>query len=116
MVTKTTRVAVLQSLMLFPAVLFLSSVLVAAGGPRQYDLAHFSRQIVTWYSTRGWTLPVLLLGLPFAVLLTGCRTLFARPNHDTPTMRPSLATILVSWATLTSAAVMGIVVLHMLAN
>jgi hypothetical protein len=116
MVTKTTRVAVLQSLMLFPAVLFLSSVLVATGGPKQYDLAHFARQIVMWYSTRGWTLPVLLLGLPFAVLLAGCTTLFARPDHDTPAVRPPLATILVSWATLTAAAVMGIVVLHMLAN
>ncbi|HEY6345937.1 MAG TPA: hypothetical protein VIY49_31000 [Bryobacteraceae bacterium] len=114
--TTITRAAVMQLVMLFPATLFLSSVLVAKGDPPQYDLALFAQHIVTWYSTRGWTLFVLLLGLPFAVLVTGCITLFAAPDHNVPAMRPSLATILVSWATLTSAAVMGIVVLHMLAN
>ena len=106
----------MQPVLLFPAALFLSSVLIAKGDRPQYDLAHFAQQIVRWYSTRGWTLFVLLLGLPFAVLVAGCKTLFASSDRGASSARTPLATILVSWATLTSAGVIGIVLLHMLAN
>jgi hypothetical protein len=109
-----TRAAAVQVALLFPALLFLGSVLVAKGGPPQYDLGHFAEQIVQWYAARMWTLFLLLLALPFGVLVTGWLTLFATPGLEAK--RPSLASIVVSWATLTSAGVMGIVGLHVLAN
>jgi hypothetical protein len=43
--------------------------------PLQYEPAHTAQQIVMWYSVRHWTLWVLLIGLPFAALLTGYGTL-----------------------------------------
>jgi len=37
--------------------------------------ARADQQIVMWYSVRYWTLWILLIGLPFAAMLTGCATL-----------------------------------------
>ncbi len=109
-----TQAAAVQVALLFPALLFLGSVLVAKGGSPQYDLAHFAQQIVKWYATRMWTLFLLLAALPFGVLVTGCLTLYAAPVLGAK--RASLASVVVSWATLTSAGVMGVVGLHVLAN
>lgn len=80
-----------------------------------------------WYSARIWTLWVLLLALPFAALATGCVTLLRSWNRDLElphagrqslaTMIPApLAILFVAGATLTSAGIVAIVVLHMLAN
>ena len=73
-----------------------------------------------------WTLWVLLLALPFAVLVTGCATLLRDWNRDVElpsSARQSLAvirahpaTLFVAATTLTAAGILVIVVLHMLAN
>ncbi len=120
------QVATLQTVLIVPGVLFLTSVLVSAGDPPQYELAHVAQRIVSWYTGRTWTLGVLLLLLPLAGLVAGCATLI----HDwrgeiqiQPAARSSLAaipapfaTLVVGWATLTSAEILAVVVLHMLAN
>jgi hypothetical protein len=80
-----------------------------------------------WYSARMWTLWLLLLALPFAVLVTGCATLLSNWNRDVElprTGRQSLAnlvpapfaTLFVAGTTLASAGILAIVALHMLAN
>jgi len=123
--TQTRFVAAMQLALIFPAALFMTAVLVGAGGAPQYDLARTAHRIVMWYSARMWTLWLLLLALPFAVLASGAVMLLHRWKRDVPhearqslaTMIPApLATLLVAGTTLTSAGILAIVVLHMLAN
>ena len=69
---------------------------------------------------------MLLLALPFAVLVTGCATLLRSWNGDVESphavrhslsMIPApLATLFVAGTTMTSAGILAVVVLHMLAN
>jgi hypothetical protein len=125
--TFTRLVAAIQLALIFPAALFMTAVFVGTGGPPQYDLAHVAQRLVMWYSARMWTLWLLLLAFPFAVLVTGCVTLLRNWNRDVElphaarqtlaTMIPApLATFFVAGTTLTSAAILAIVVVHMLAN
>ena len=118
--------AAAQLALIFPAALFLTSVLVGLGDPPQYDLALVAHQIVGWYSGRIWTLWLLLIALPFAGLVTGCATLtfgwgtsveLPRAARQSLSMIPApLATLLVAGTTMISAAILGVVALHMLAN
>lgn len=122
----TRSIAALQLALIFPAVLFMTAVFVAAGHAHQYDLGNIAQAVVMWYSARMWTLPLLLLALPFAVVGTGCATLLRSWNRDLElppasrqllTMVPApLATLFIPEMTLTSAWILLIVVLHMLAN
>ena len=124
--TLTRVVAAMQLALIFPAALFMTAVLVAAGDAPQYDLARVAQRIIMWYSGRMWTLWLLLLALPFAVLATGCATLLRSWNRDVErqhavrqllAMIPApLATLFVAGTTLTSAGILAVVVLHMLAN
>src|ERR1019366_1559343 len=123
--TLTRFVAAMQLALIFPAALFMTAVLVGAGAAPQYDLARIAQRIVMWYSARMWTLWLLLLALPFAVLASGAVMLLRSWNRDVPhearqslaTVIPApLATLLVAGTTLTSAGILAIVVLHMLAN
>ena len=119
-------VAAMQLTLIFPAALFMTAVLVAAGDAPQYDLAHIAQRIVMWYSARTWTLWLLLLALPFAVLVTGCSTLLQSWNHDLEPPRAArqslamipapFATLFVAGTTLASVGILAIVVLHMLAH
>ena len=125
--TVTRLVAAMQLALIFPAALFMTAVLVGVGDPPQYDLARIAQRIVMWYSARLWTLWLLLLALPFAVLVSGAVTLVRNWNRSIElpyavrqslaTMIPAhLATLFVAGTTLTSAGILAIVVLHMLAN
>jgi len=68
-------VTAMQLALLLPAALFMTAVLVSAGDAPQYDLARIAQRVVMWYSARLWTLWLLLLALPFAVLVSGAVTL-----------------------------------------
>ena len=111
-------VAATQVVLIFPAVLFLTAVLVGAGGAPRYDSARVAQQIVVWYSAREWTLGLLLLALPFVVLITGCYTVLRSWRYDAElaTISVPLATILVGAMTLTSAGILAVVALHIAAN
>jgi len=112
-------VAGLQTALIFPAILFLTAVLVGTGDPPQYELARVAQGIVTWYAARIWTLWLLLLLLPLAVLAAGCLTLLrsSRRAVALPGDAPApVATLFVAGTTFTSAGVLAVVVLHMLAN
>src|SRR6266852_1209447 len=122
---KTRIVAFLDVLLLSPAALFMAA-LVLRNLPLQYEPAHSAQQLVMWYAGRMWTLWVLLLALPLAVLVTGCATLLGSWNRDTALMqtvrqslaeiRAHVATLFVAATTLAAAGILAIVVLHMLAN
>ncbi|OLC91648.1 MAG: hypothetical protein DMG35_17335 [Acidobacteria bacterium] len=124
--TRTRIVAALELALIFPAALFMMALAVRNMLPLQYEPAHIAQRIIVWYSGRMWTLWVLLLALPFAVLITGAVTLLRDRDRDVGlpnTARQSLAVLrehpaklLVAATTLTAAGILVIVVLHMLAN
>jgi hypothetical protein len=119
-------IAVTQLLLLFPAALFITALLLRELQPLQSEPAHTAHQIVKWYSARMWTLWVLLIALPFAVVVTGCATVFRSWNHDVglrQTARSMLAAprahlplLIVAAATLAAGGVLAVVAVHMAAN
>jgi hypothetical protein len=123
---RTQIIAVLQLVLIFPAALFMTALVVRNLGPLLYEPAHTARQLVMWYAGRMWTLWVLLLALPFTVLVSGCATLLHSRNHDIEpahgtqkslaVARPRWLTLFVSLTTVAAGGMLAIVVLHMLAN
>ena len=118
-------VIVAQLLLIFPSLLFMGALVVRELQPLQNQPAHTAQQLVMWYAARMWTLWVLLIALPFAVLVTGCVTLARNWRDDTklPQAVQKLAASRADWAmlfvaatTLTAAAILAIVALHMAAN
>ena len=119
-------IAATELVLIFPAALFLTAVVARHLQPLQYEPAHTAQQIVTWYSVRYWTLWVLLIGLPFAALLTGCVTLLRNSNGGTEerragrqpsaAIRTHLPTRIIAAATLAAGLILAVVALHMLAN
>ena len=118
--------ATAELLLVSPAVLFMSALIVRVVQPMEYEPAHTAERLVTWYAGRMWTLWVLLLGLPLVALVSGCATLLYGWNHDlafSQTVKQSLQMIrshvamcLIAAATLGAGGILAIVVLHMLAN
>ena len=97
--------------------------------PLQNEPARTAQQLVIWYAVRMWTLWVLLLALPFAVLVTGCVTLARNWRHwrldiqppqalqqTLAAIRADRAMLFVAATTLMAGAILAIVALHMAAN
>jgi hypothetical protein len=109
-----------------PGVLFMGALVVRALQPPQNEPAHTAQQIVMWYAVRMWTLWLLLIALPFAVLVTGCVTLARNWRDDMKlsqaaqqmlaAIHADRAILFVAATTLTAGAILAIVVLHMAAN
>ncbi len=121
----TTRraIAATQALLVFPAILFMGALIVRQLSPLQHEPAYTAQRIVMWYAGRMWTLWVLLITLPLAVLVTGCLT-FLRSRRELPrgvqegfaATHSDSAMPFVAAMTLTAGIVLAIVVMHMLAN
>ena len=115
-----------QLLLIFPAVLFMGALVVRNLSPMQNEPAHTAQQIVMWYAGRMWTLWVLLIALPLAVLVTGCITfgrnwsggagLLQGTKQALAVIRADGAMLVVALLTVTAGVILMIVVLHMLAN
>jgi len=126
MPTQTRFIAALELALIFPAALFMTALLGRNLQPQHYELAVTAQRIVMWYSARMWTLWVLLLALPIAVLFIGCSTMlrvWKRNAELANASRPSLAefreqpaALFLAATTLTAAGIVAIVILHMLAN
>ena len=119
----TRAIAVLQLVLIFPAALFLTAVVVRYVPP----LHDGAQRIVMLYAGKMWTLWVLLLSLPLCVLVTGCAALLRNWNRDVELpnasrQSPSVAfgqppaTLFVAATTLAAAGILATVILHMLAN
>ena len=120
-------IAATEVLLIFPAALFMMALFVRNLQPLQYEPARTAQRIVDWYAVRPriglWG---LLIGLPLAVLLTGCSTLLRNWNREVQlrqaawqtlaAIRAHLATILIAGATLTAGGILGIVALHILTD
>ena len=124
--TQPRVIAALELMLIFPAALFMTALVVRRLRPLQYEPAHTAQRIVMWYSGQMWTLWVLLLALPCAVLVTGCATLLRGWNRDAELRNPAPlspfairahpATLFIAATTLAAAGILAIVVLHMAAN
>jgi hypothetical protein len=109
-----------------PAVLFLFAVILQGLQPLQKEPAHTAQHIVMWYAERIWTLWILLLALPLSVLISGCISLLqdsrgsaqvaSLPQKALAALHPAGARTSVAATTVTAAVIVGIVILHMLAN
>jgi hypothetical protein len=103
--TPKRAIAVTELLLLFPALLFMTSLLMRQLRPLQYEPAHTAHQIAMWYAGRQWTLWAFLIALPLAALVTGGAAIYARK-----------ATRFVMATTLTAGVILAIVAVHMLRN
>jgi hypothetical protein len=117
----TLAAAVLEFVLLFPATLFMVALVIR--NLPLHEMTNGAQWIVMWYAGRLWTLWFLLLALPFVVLVTGCMVLFrgrvAMPNtaqQPLALIRAQPAIGFIAVLTLSAAAILVIVVLHMLAN
>jgi hypothetical protein len=115
-------IPITQLLLILPAALFMIALILRVLGPLQYEAAHTAQQIVTWYSQRIWTLWVLLVALPLAVLGIGCTMLLSQWTHGAQLrtlyalIRADRATLFVTVLTLAAAVILIIVAAHMLMN
>lgn len=119
-------VAAIQLLLIAPAALFMTMVVVRNLQPPEHEPAHSAQQIVMWFAGRRWTLLVLLIALPLLVLALGCATLLQRWREDAElrsealrtvaAIRAHLATLLIAAATSAAAIFLAIVAVHMLAD
>ena len=120
-------VAAAELLLLFPAALFMGSLVVRSLQPTQYEPAHTAQRIVDLYASSVHIgLWLLLIAFPLIVLATGCITL-RRAWNGNPELRQAtmrtfdsvrahFATLIVAIATLAAGVILAIVALHVLAG
>jgi hypothetical protein len=123
---RTRVIAVMELVLIFPAVLFMTALVLRDLLPLQYEPARSAQQLVMWYAGRMWTLWFLLLGLPLIVLVSGCAELLRSYNRDTvlpltsqkslAMVRAHLSSLFIAATTLMAGVILAIVVLHVLAN
>ena len=120
-------IATAEVLLVAPAALFMTALFVRNLQPQQYQPAHAAQQIVLWYAAqRGTGLWVLLITMPLAVLVIGVATLLNRWRHDErlrlaaretlTAIRMHFATLVVAAATVSAAAILAAVALHVLTD
>lgn len=123
---RTRVIAVVELMLIFPAVLFMTALMLRNLQPLQYEPARSAQQLVMWYAGRMWTLWFLLLGLPLIVLVSGCAELLRSYNRDIvlpltsqeplAMVRAHLSSLFIAAITLMAGVILAIVVLHVLAN
>ena len=125
---KTLRaLATLELVLIFPATLFMTALFVRNLQPLQFEPARTAQRIVAWYAARiHLGLWVFLMAFPLVVLVIGCVSL-ARCWRFDPALRQAtqecagavrrhLSLLIVALATATSAAILGIVALHVITD
>src|SRR5271167_3397676 len=97
---RTRVIAFLELVLIFPAALFMTALALRNLQSLQLEPARSAQQLVMWYAGRMWTLWVLLFGLPFIVLVSGCAELVRNWNRDIVvplTLQKSLAMARAHW-------------------
>ena len=118
-------VAVAELLLIFPATLFMASLVVRSLQPTQYEPAHTAQRIVDLYAHSVHIgLWLLLIAFPLIVLATGSVTLLRAWNSNPElrlaavrtldSLRAHLATLFVAAATLAAGVILAIVALHLI--
>jgi hypothetical protein len=120
-------VAIIESLLVFPAALFMTALFVRNIQPAPYEPAQTARRLVQWFSGRPILgLDVFLIALPFAAFVIGCVAVLRSWRSDAELRRVTLATLaavrsqwpalLIAVATLIAGGIMAIVALHLIAD
>ena len=120
-------VAALELLLVFPAVLFMTSLFVRSIQPQQLEPAHSAQRIVDWFaSSTRIGLWLLLIALPLTVLVLGAITLVREWRSNTnlrdsalqalTLVRSHFATLLIACTTATAFGILAIVALHMITD
>jgi hypothetical protein len=119
-------IAAMELLLLSPAALFMAALVVRRLQPLLAAPAETAQAIVQWYAGRVWTLWVLLIALPLAVLVTGGAALWRGWKEDDElrqalrrpfaAVRAHGAAFFVAATTLSAGVFLAIVALHMMAN
>jgi hypothetical protein len=116
-------VALMEVLLILPASLFMTALVV-----RQLtasSLGEAAQLTIMWYAERQWTLWVLLVTLPLAVVAAGCATLVRAWKHENSRtgLQQTVAAVLMDGTSMLIAAlsivaaiILAIVGLHILAN
>jgi len=117
--------ATLEVMLIFPAALFMTALIVRSVQPQQFEPAHTAQRIVDWYAARTQVgLWLFLIAFPLAVLAIGCVSLLRSWRSD-PALRQAglecagairrhFAVLVVALATAASAVILCIVALHMI--
>ena len=120
-------VAVVELLLLSPAVLFMTALFIRNIQPSPYQPSEAARRLVNWYSARPLLcLDVFLITLPLLALFIGAATVarlwrsdasFRRVARETfMAVRLHAAPLLIAASTLVAAGTLAIVALHMVAD
>jgi hypothetical protein len=118
-------IATVEVALIFPAALFMSALFVRNLQPQQYEPARTAQRIVAWYAARTHVgLWLFLIGFPLAVLAIGCASLVRNWRTDSAlrqaatqcagAVRRHFAVLVVALTTAASAAILGIVALHLI--
>ena len=120
-------VALLELLLVFPAVLFMTALFARSVQPVQFEPAHTAQQIVDWYAARPHVgLWLLLIALPLLVFGIGLATLLRAWGGDSEfrngtlqavaLVRSHLSALAIAVATAAAGGILTIVALHLLTD
>jgi hypothetical protein len=119
-------IAATELLLIFPACTFMTALVVRNLPQLQNESAQTAQRIVKWYAIRQWTLWVLLIALPLAVLVIGCAELLRSGNdavelrqaarHPLVAIRTHMATLIIAAVTLAAGVFLTVAIVHMLIN
>lgn len=121
--TTRTAVAAMEFVLVAPALIFFGAIFFRNFFPISDNGAE---QIVRWYAGRHWSLWVLLIALPAAVLILGISTLFQSWSEEVglrrdtgqalTLVRSHLSIVLIGSATFMAGIILAFVAVHMLLN
>jgi hypothetical protein len=116
-------VAIMEVLLILPAALFMAALVLRQLTASSLGVA--AQLTVMWYAERQWTLWLLLVTLPLAVVVAGCATLLHvwKYEHSRTGLQQTVAAVLtdgtsmlIAVLTIVAAIFLAVVGLHILAN
>jgi hypothetical protein len=120
-------IAATELLLVLPAALFMTALFVRNIQPMEYEPARTAQRIVMWYATRPHlALWGLLIALPLTVLVSGSVTLLRSWRNEPDlreaawrtiaSIRPHVATLLITLATVAAAGFLAVVAVHVITD
>lgn len=127
MMTTRRSLAVLELLLVFPAMLFMAALFARSIQPIDYEPARTAQRIIDWYASSVHIgLWLLLIALPLTVLSIGATTLMRAWRRDRTfrdaalqmfsVIRAHAAMLLIACATFASGGILAVVALHLMTD
>jgi hypothetical protein len=118
--------ATTEFILVLPAMLFMTSLLVRNLEPAQYEPARSAIHVVDWYGARPWSLGIFVIALPLTVFIIGCVALLRSWRGDAKlrlatletlaVVRAHLATLAIAGATAVAAGILAVVAIHIITD